>query len=186
MRLGKTLQSTLMLAMIIATYPAGILIMRVSNPKILVLEDHPLTRQMLLLTLQGLGYSNVHAVEIGESALQLLNLEKHFDVLICDILMPGIDGLTFLREACAIGNIEALIISSDIAADLRLAIQQLARLSGYQVLGNLDKPFSKEALEKLLLQYRPCCAPLQHIAANTPASALDIQRALADGEFVPF
>jgi EAL domain-containing protein (putative c-di-GMP-specific phosphodiesterase class I) len=157
-----------------------------SSINILILEDHSLTSQMLVLALQGLGYSNLHCAENGEQALAILKKQKHFDVLICDIQTPGIDGLSFLRVATETGRIDALIISSVIAADLRLAIQQLARLSGYQVLGDLAKPFCSEALKMLLLSYCPRGQRKAQMLVEDIPSASEIQQGLADGEFIPF
>jgi EAL domain-containing protein (putative c-di-GMP-specific phosphodiesterase class I) len=141
---------------------------------------------MLTLSLQGLGYNNLYSAENGEQALALLKAQKHFDVLICDIQMPGIDGLTFLRQASEAGHLDALIISSDIASDLRLAIQQLARLSGYQVLGDLAKPFAREELKMLLLLYCPSAPSRNSQTVEEIPSATEVQQGLTDGEFVPF
>jgi EAL domain-containing protein (putative c-di-GMP-specific phosphodiesterase class I)/CheY-like chemotaxis protein len=157
-----------------------------NSTKILILEDHPLTRQMLTLSLQALGYGNIHSAESGEQALVILTAEKYFDVLICDIQMPGIDGLTFLREASEVGRIDALVLSSDMAHDLRLAIQQLARLSGYQVLGDLAKPFSRAELKQLLLSYCPSTPSRANYSVEEMPSANEIQQGLLAGEFVPF
>lgn len=159
-----------------------------NSTKILILEDHPMTRQILVLTLQGLDYTNVHTADCGEQAFALLKSEGHFDVLICDIQMPGIDGLTFLREAAEVGHIAALIISSAIASDLRLAIQQLARLTGYQVLGDLGKPFTRGELKMLLMRYQPSTQGLAQLTCNELPSAAEIQHSLdlSAGKFVPF
>lgn len=157
-----------------------------NSTKILILEDHPMTRQMLVLALQGLGYTNVHTADCGKQAFALLKHEGHFDVLICDIQMPGIDGLTFLREAAEIGYIAALIISSAIAPDLRLAIQQLARLTGYQVLGDLGKPFTRDELKVLMLRYCPSAPYQVPPTIDELPSATEIQNGLNDGEFIPF
>lgn len=157
-----------------------------SKVKILVLEDHPLTLQMLMLTLKGLGYHNLHAAESGDQAFAILKAEGQFDVLICDIQMPGVDGLTFLRKASEVGTINALILSSEIAPNLRLAIQQLGRLIGYQVLGDLSKPISRDELKTLLLDYVPQAPKIKTMTVSEMPSATDIQRALHDGEFIPY
>lgn len=158
-----------------------------NNIKILVLEDHALTRHMLVLVLRELGYVHVYAAESGEQAFALLKAEGYFDVLICDIQMPGIDGLMFLREASEVGRIAALVISSSIAADLRLAIQQLARLSGYQVLGDLGKPFACDDLKELMAKYRPVVT-LNELDAPSiyPNLEQEVFGGVLNREFVPF
>ena len=147
-----------------------------------------MTRQILTVALQGLGYSNLYTANCGEDAFALLKSEEHFDVLICDIQMPGIDGLTFLREATEVGEIGAVITYSAIAHDLRLAIQQLARLTGYQVLGDLGKPFTRDELKELLLRYRPRAPRLPQLMLNEFPSASEIKSSLEleDGKFIPY
>lgn len=157
-----------------------------NSAKILILEDHPMTLQMLVLALKRMGYVHIQSACSGEQALSLLNQEGHFDVLICDIQMPGIDGLTFLREAAEVGCIAGVIISSAIAPDLRLAIQQLARLTGYQVLGDLGKPFTYDGLKMLMLRYCPMARPRAVIGVDEWPSATEIQSSLLDGEFIPY
>lgn len=157
-----------------------------NNPKILVLEDHALTRQILLVSLKSLGYARLYSAGSGKEAFDLLKSERNFDVLICDIQMPGIDGLTFLREAREVGLINALILSSEIAPDLRLAVQQLARLIGYQVLGDLTKPISGVELQALLSRYAPSDARHDFKCADEDPGREDVYRGLEAGEFVPY
>lgn len=156
-----------------------------SVSSVLVLEDHPLVRQMLVLALAALGYSDVHVAGSGEEALAKLEAKGGFDVLICDIVMSGMDGLTFLRRAREVGEISAIILSSEIALDLRLAIQQLAKHCGYQVLGDLGKPYSREDLRQLLLGYKSA-TPRDPFSTVTRPSVEDIQRAISAEEFIPY
>ena len=154
------------------------------NIKIMILEDHALTRHMLVLALRRLGYLHLYCAEGGEQAFELLRAEGSFDVLICDIQMEGVDGLAFLRKARELGSICALVVSSAIAADLRLAIQQLARLLGYQVLGDLEKPFCVEHLHGLLQRYQTSVRGPSPAIATLPLAGLDVEQSLARGEFI--
>lgn len=68
--------------------------------QILVVEDDKSMRKFMEAVLQSEGYQTVLA-EDGEQALQILDT-RHIDLLITDIMMPGIDGYTLtgnLREA---------------------------------------------------------------------------------------
>lgn len=62
---------------------------------ILVVDDSAPMRDLIVLTLQRLGYQNITAAQDGAEALRLLrNLE--FDLVILDIEMPQVDGYQVL------------------------------------------------------------------------------------------
>jgi DNA-binding NtrC family response regulator len=62
---------------------------------VLVIDDDKNQRSMLLFSLRGEGYA-VTAVESGEAALEAVAKER-FDAAICDIMMPGLDGVETLK-----------------------------------------------------------------------------------------
>ncbi|MBN2429436.1 MAG: sigma-54-dependent Fis family transcriptional regulator [Deltaproteobacteria bacterium] len=64
--------------------------------KILVVDDEASMRHMLRLVLEREGYELVEAAD-GEEALKLLS-ETPFSVVLCDIRMPGMDGLALLYQ----------------------------------------------------------------------------------------
>ena len=64
--------------------------------KILIIDDEASLRHMLRLVLEREGYSVSDAAN-GVEALTRLNQET-FDLILCDVRMPEMDGLTFLRE----------------------------------------------------------------------------------------
>jgi CheY-like chemotaxis protein len=65
------------------------------NKKILIIEDHPGLRSLLtdLFTLNGY---QVTAVTDGVGGLEKAETGG-YDVIICDIKMPAMDGITFLK-----------------------------------------------------------------------------------------
>lgn len=64
---------------------------------ILIADDEAPMRHVLLLTLRALGYHNLAEASDGARALQLLR-EREFDLLITDLQMPDMDGLSLLAE----------------------------------------------------------------------------------------
>ena len=64
--------------------------------KVLVIDDEKLKRVTLKTQLEDEGYD----VEVGENAFVGLDYLKRsaFDVVITDLRMPSMDGLTFLKE----------------------------------------------------------------------------------------
>jgi CheY-like chemotaxis protein len=64
--------------------------------KVLVVDDDPSWRHMLVLELQDLGYEPVEAAD-GAEALRLLE-QVDCSVILLDLLMPGLDGREVLAR----------------------------------------------------------------------------------------
>lgn len=64
--------------------------------QILVVDDEPIARTLLLRLLQAGGH-RVVAAEDGEEGWRILQ-QAHFSVVITDWLMPGLDGLELCRR----------------------------------------------------------------------------------------
>ncbi|MBF0275876.1 MAG: response regulator [Nitrospinae bacterium] len=67
------------------------------NKKILVVDDHPLTREMLTFILEAEGYS-VDTDENGVKGLQKVKEDNDYSLIITDLEMPEMGGLEFIGE----------------------------------------------------------------------------------------
>jgi len=65
--------------------------------RILVVEDEVHLGEGLRFNLEAEGYA-VDLVETGEAALDRLRPPHAFDLLILDVMLPGVDGFTVMRE----------------------------------------------------------------------------------------
>jgi two-component system, chemotaxis family, chemotaxis protein CheY len=63
---------------------------------ILIVDDYPVTQRLIGQILQNNGHESVIANN-GVEALEMLEAES-FDLLIVDIAMPEMDGITLLRH----------------------------------------------------------------------------------------
>jgi DNA-binding response OmpR family regulator len=65
------------------------------RPTVLIVEDEPNIRELVCL---HLGLENYECVQCGdgESALKLAR-SRHFDLVILDVMLPGLDGVTVCR-----------------------------------------------------------------------------------------
>lgn len=67
-----------------------------SNKRILIVDDEMHIRELIAYNLKTMGYEIVEA-ENGEEALEIFEKEEP-DLILLDIMMPGIDGLEVLRQ----------------------------------------------------------------------------------------
>ena len=70
--------------------------MTASHGKVLIVDDESSIRRALHNTLQRMGF-DVNDAGTGEEALRLVR-EAQYDVVLLDINMPGIGGITACRE----------------------------------------------------------------------------------------
>lgn len=66
-----------------------------AKPKVLILDDDELVRDSLRILIKNYGY-DIRAAANGFEALELLD-EEPFALLICDIRMPGINGIETVK-----------------------------------------------------------------------------------------
>ena len=116
---------------------------RLDRTTLLVVDDEPDGRQLMVRILEGRG-ATVTAVTGGVEALELL--KKHrFDVFISDIGMPDLDGYELMRrvrelDASRPGPIPAIAVTAYARAEDR----QRSLLAGYQM--HLAKPIEAREL----------------------------------------
>ena len=77
---------------------------------ILVVDDEPAIRRLVRAKLQADGYAVVLA-ERGEEALRLLEDERP-DLVVLDLMMPGMDGFEALRRIRALGQLPVIMLTA--------------------------------------------------------------------------
>jgi excisionase family DNA binding protein len=105
-----------------------------ARPRILVVDDEASIRDQLSKTLELAEY-DVDVAPDGRSALELLRLYP-YDLLIADLKMPGMDGLTVIREAKRLKTDLPVIIITGYSTEAS-AIEAV----NLGVAGYLTKPF---------------------------------------------
>jgi two-component system OmpR family response regulator len=103
-------------------------------PQVLVVDDDPHIRQLLVFALEKAGLSAREA-EDGEAALAAVALEAP-DLVVLDINMPKLDGLEVCRRLRARGDLPILFLSS--------RDDEIDRVLGIELGGDdyVVKPFS--------------------------------------------
>lgn len=103
--------------------------------ELLIIEDDPDISDLLDLTLRDEGY-RIERVFDGEHGLAMLH-QKHFDLVVLDLMLPGIDGLEVCRQLRAKPRYIPIIIISARSTETHRIIGLELGADDY-----LTKPFS--------------------------------------------
>lgn len=115
------------------------------SEKILVVEDDPLVRRHVCVTLQGLGYRIVEA-ENGPDAIEILKRQPDVDLLFTDVVLPGgMNGRVLAEAARDIRPALKVLFTSGYTED---AVIHQGRLAADLEL--LSKPYRRSQLAEKL------------------------------------
>ncbi len=159
-----------------------------SELRVLIVDDHHFLRTAVQRMLNSLGVQHVLQANDGERALDILQGEEAqpVDVVLCDLDMPGMDGMEFLRH---LANTHmpplSIIIMSGLDGALVSSVEKMATGYGLRLLSAVEKPLSLAKLESALARHfqpdeqQPMC-PL-HVFNFT-----DILEGVRSKQFEPF
>jgi DNA-binding NtrC family response regulator len=111
--------------------------------KILIIEDESTLRESLKRVFQREGYQ-VEAVDSAEPALELFE-ENNYDLILTDIILPGITGIELLKRVRE-ANPEQIVIIMTAFASLETAVETL-RAGAYDY---IVKPIIHEELKQIV------------------------------------
>jgi EAL domain-containing protein (putative c-di-GMP-specific phosphodiesterase class I)/ActR/RegA family two-component response regulator len=157
---------------------------RPRRPAILMVDDDPFLLGLQARLLRAMGYGDIATAADAEAALALVQSgSDHVDVVICDLNMPGMDGIEFLQRLNGRGSRCSVVLLSGEGARILHTVQKLLGGGRLVILGALEKPAGRDALRAVL----DCWSPP---AAEAPAPALlkvtaaDLQRAHDEDEWL--
>ncbi|MEL3929429.1 MULTISPECIES: EAL domain-containing response regulator [Aeromonas] len=151
---------------------------------IMVVEDHAFQRKTLLHQIRSLGYQQLLEAQDGLSALALCQ-HHQVDILICDLRMPGMDGMALLRRLSLGGFKGGIILSSALEDDVVAAVLRMSAAYGLQVLGRLEKPSSPQQIRQLIDTWSPGQEP-QHSEEGYGIDVVELQLALERDQILPW
>jgi CheY-like chemotaxis protein len=117
--------------------------------RVLLVDDEPVIRELVQAMLEGNGVE-VRCVDGGARALQEA-VSWRPDLVLLDIVMPGLDGLAVLRllkAEPALGGVPVHMLTARVKAADRAAAGK-AGADGY-----IEKPFKGQALQALVESLR--------------------------------
>ncbi len=127
--------------------------------RVLVCEDEAVIRDFVVINLKRAGYDVVD-VDCGEAAIRMFDNERgNFDVVLLDVMMPGIDGFTVckrLRERSSSIGIIMLTAKS----------QEMDKVNGLMIGADdyITKPFApSELTARVDAIYRRVCMSVTRV-----------------------
>lgn len=121
--------------------------------RILVCEDEDAIRDFVVINLKRAGY-DVYDVNCGEEALRVFDEENgNFDIVLLDIIMPGIDGFTVCKKLREKSSTPGIIM-------LTAKAQEMDKVNGLMIGADdyITKPFSpSELTARVDAIYRRVC-----------------------------
>ena len=154
-------------------------------PSVLYVDDDPDICEVVRTTLSLIGGLRVHTTGSGESAIDLA-YEFRPDLILMDVMMPGLDGpSTFkrVRASPLIGSIPVIFMTAKIMP------QEVRQLLSLGAIGVIGKPFDPAGLcDQLMALWKdaqtvPIDAPVARAQVQTEVDGLAhsfLQRARTD------
>ena len=104
----------------------------------LVVDDEPMVREVVARYLESDGL-RVHEAASGDEAQRWLDAHRP-DLVVLDIMLPGVDGLSLLRRLRAAGDVPVILLSA--------RVEELDRIVGLELGADdyVTKPFSPREL----------------------------------------
>ena len=127
---------------------------------VLVIDDQQPVRAFIRAVLRDVGIARVTEASDGREAIsKVTEPGAHFDLILCDLGMPGRDGIETIRSLAALGIDSSIAILSMEEERIIEMAAMLAEQQGLKLAGALTKPLSAQKLEPILSRMRSATAP---------------------------
>lgn len=153
---------------------------------ILLIDDDPFALRILDRQLERLGcVGNISCLQAGDAARLLETQSETVGLIFCDLQMPDMDGVEFVRYLASIGYRGDLAMVSGEDERILQTVKKLAEAHQIPMLGALAKPVATERLKQVLAASNAVRAsPKQRPHIGTPYSPDEIKHAIEAGELV--
>jgi two-component system sensor histidine kinase/response regulator len=150
--------------------PAGVDAQSLAGLRVLLVEDHPINQEIALRLLSSRG-AQVDVASNGQEGLDRLLARgpAAYDLVLMDLQMPVLDGLSATRQLRELREFDALPV---LAMTAHALAEERAQCTAVGMQGHIAKPLDVARLVRELQRYRPRPAP------PAPRPTLDLQAGL--------
>lgn len=122
-----------------------------NNISALIVDDSKFILESLTALLHHIGIPSVETAINGADALLMVetNPEK-YNLILCDLNMPGLDGVALLRWFALSKYQGGIIIISGVDKKIIQTAERVGRANQLNILGALEKPVQQEDVQSLL------------------------------------
>ncbi|MBU1775770.1 MAG: EAL domain-containing protein [Gammaproteobacteria bacterium] len=162
--------------------------MKADELNILVLEDDDFQRRMLVNMLRSLGIADICEASNGKQALEVLDAAnaKPVNIALCDLNMPEMDGMEFLRHLGRKHHDIAVIITSALDSKLLASVGSMTRMYGIKLLGTIEKPVMPAQIKDMLARYDRSETVRQQSVEAKSFTLEEILQGVRANQFEPF
>jgi EAL domain-containing protein (putative c-di-GMP-specific phosphodiesterase class I)/ActR/RegA family two-component response regulator len=152
---------------------------------VLVVEDRPLRNRRLCKLLHALGAARVVSADAASRALEILEIGRpRVDVVVCDLAMPDMDGIAFIREIAERKLATPLVIATYFEPQVFHSVEAIAEEYGVRILGTVEEPVSASKLLAILARNAgPALAAACDVVAMRSFAPHELAGALRTGQF---
>ncbi len=147
--------------------------------RVLLVDDDEFVLDFVEDMLHGLGVKSVSRSLDGNAALAAVDgAIRPLQLLICDLNMPGMDGIEFLRHLADRGFEGGVILSSGSDKRVIKTVESLVQAHKLGFLGTLQKPVEEAALLTALINFtglepKANYGPIQELSPEEIRAGLD-------------
>lgn len=119
------------------------------SKRVLIVDDNPLNIKVAQRALEALNYTNLDTCDSGFKCLEKIKNGSSYDIILMDIMMPGMSGTQTLENLKNISSFKTPVVA--LTADALIGANQKYLSQGFSAY--LAKPYTKEQLKNILNKY---------------------------------
>ncbi|MBT8440558.1 MAG: EAL domain-containing response regulator [Gammaproteobacteria bacterium] len=150
--------------------------------KVLVVDDDDRVQEQFKMYFTDLGIDHYQFECSAAAAMSNMVQQQHsYDLVVTDLNMPNVDGITFMRFLSKIEYSGALMIISGEDRRLLNSVVQLGNAHNLNIIGAMQKPFDRTELRQMFGKMQLSADKLAFVSADQSLTEDEIQQGLSRG-----